>query len=111
MGGGPKATTSITSIGVFGSTVESANAANSVESFGARGTGCDVSDQQEIKPRDLQTLAGIVRGPGFYASPSPDRIKRLLENRLIKQQRGTLRPTLKGRIVTLKGRLITIFRP
>ena len=76
-----------------------------------RVTECDVSDQQEIKPRDLQTLAGIVRGPGFYASPSPDRIKRLLENRLIKKQRGTLRPTWKGRMVTLKGRLIAIFSP
>lgn len=75
--------------------------------------GCreyQVSDQQEIKPRDLQTLAGIVRGPGFYASPSPDRIKRLVENRLVKMKRGSLRPTLKGRMITLKGRFISIFR-
>jgi hypothetical protein len=63
-----------------------------------------VSDQQEIKGRDMRTLAGIIRGPGFYASPSPERIKRLIENNLIKQQGGTLLPTLKGRIISFLAR-------
>ena len=48
---------------------------------------------------DLRTLAAIVRGPGNYATPSPDRIERLLSKGLVKVQRGTLRPTLKGRLV------------
>jgi hypothetical protein len=50
---------------------------------------------------DLMTLRGVVRGPGNYATPSPDRIERLMQKGLIKKKRGTLRPTLKGRIVAL----------
>jgi predicted transcriptional regulator len=58
-----------------------------------------MSDEPAIKERDLRTLAGIVKGTGFYATPSADRIKRLIEKGLIKQQSGALRPTLKGRII------------
>ena len=53
----------------------------------------------EIGPNDLRTLAGIVRGPGWYATPSPERISRLMSKGLIKKKSGVLRPTLKGRIV------------
>lgn len=64
-----------------------------------------MSDELGIKDRDLRTLAGIVKGPGFYSSPSPDRIKRMIENGLIKQEKGTLRPTLKGRIIAFLRRV------
>ena len=40
-----------------------------------------------------------MRGPGRYATPSFERVERLIENGLIKRSRGTLRVTLKGRIV------------
>lgn len=63
-----------------------------------------MSDEQEIKRRDLQTLFGIVRGPGSYASPSPDRIRRLIDRGLIRKEGGTLQPTLKGRIVAFLNR-------
>jgi hypothetical protein len=52
-----------------------------------------------VEDRDLRTLTGIVRGPGFYPTPSQDRVERLLKNGLIKKSRGTLRATLKGRLV------------
>ena len=60
---------------------------------------------QEIEQRDLKTLAGIVQGPGAYATPSPDRVNRLMQHGLIKTKGGTLRPTLKGRIVAWLWRL------
>jgi hypothetical protein len=53
----------------------------------------------QLHDRDLKTLTGIVRGPGFYPTPSQDRVERLLKNGLIKKSRGTLRATLKGRLV------------
>jgi hypothetical protein len=53
---------------------------------------------------DINTLRGIVRGPGNYATPSPDRIDRLMRRGLVKKKRGSLRPTLKGRIVALLAR-------
>ncbi len=58
-----------------------------------------MGEDDEIKRRDVQTLVGIVKGPGWFATPSPDRVERLLRNGLIKKKRGTLRPTLKGRLV------------
>jgi len=58
-----------------------------------------MSDRRETKQNDLWTLAGIVKGPGCFPTPSPERTLRLIENGLVKKQRGTLRPTLKGRIV------------
>jgi hypothetical protein len=61
--------------------------------------GTVMSDESGIKDRDLRTLVGVVKGPGFYPTPSPDRIKRMIENGLIKQEKGILRSTLKGRIV------------
>ena len=64
-----------------------------------------MSNELEIKDRDLRTLTGIVKGPGNYPTPSPDRIERMIENGLIKQDRGTLRPTLKGRIIARLYRL------
>jgi len=58
-----------------------------------------------IGANDLKTLAGIIRGPGFYATPSRKRVGRLLRNGLVKKKNGVLRPTLKGRIIIwLKGR-------
>lgn len=56
---------------------------------------------RDIRGNDLATLRAIVRGPGRYATPSPERIQRLAEKRLIKKVRGSLRPTLKGRVVAL----------
>lgn len=52
----------------------------------------------DVKRRDLRTLTGIVRGPGHYATPSPERVGRLVARGLVKQSDGRLRPTLKGRI-------------
>ena len=59
----------------------------------------------KIEQRDLKTLAGIVQGPGAYATPSPDKVNRLMQHGLIKRKRGTLRPTLKGRITVWLWRL------
>jgi hypothetical protein len=53
----------------------------------------------EIRGRDLQTLRGIVRGPGNYPTPSPDKIERLMHQGLIKRKNRRLVPTLKRRIV------------
>jgi hypothetical protein len=58
-----------------------------------------MNEELGIKDRDLQTLAGIIKGPGFYPLPSPDRIKRLTENGLIKKVRGIMCPTIKGRMI------------
>ena len=53
-----------------------------------------------IEDRDLRTLVGIVRGPGYYATPSPERVERLVRKGLaIKKRGGVLRATLKGRLV------------
>ena len=59
----------------------------------------------ELKDRDLDTLAGVVKGPGNYASPSADRIERMVARGLIKRTRGILRPTLKGRLVNFLRKL------
>jgi hypothetical protein len=54
----------------------------------------------DIRDRDLQTLVGILRGPGNYATPSPDRVDRLVQSGLVVKRRGgLLRATFKGRIV------------
>jgi len=53
---------------------------------------------------DKILLRGIVRGPGCYPTPSPQRVDRLTEMGLIKRKRGTLRPTLKGRLVAFFSR-------
>ena len=56
----------------------------------------------KIRSGDLQTLAGIVRGAGCYATPSPDRIERLTTKGLVKQIKGgRLKPTFKGRLIAL----------
>lgn len=57
-----------------------------------------MTTDDNINDRDIKILVGIVRGPGTYATPSPDRVERLLQKRLIKRKKGRLRPTLKGRI-------------
>lgn len=63
-----------------------------------------MESEKEIAERDLKTLMGIIRGPGNYATPSPDRVERLLRKGYVVKKRGALRPTLKGRIVAwLKG--------
>ena len=51
--------------------------------------------------RDLSTLADIVRGPGMYATPSPERVERLVQNGLVKKKNGKLRATFKGRLIAL----------
>jgi hypothetical protein len=56
---------------------------------------------QVYRQNDLATLRGIVRGPGFYPTPSPDRVNRLIQKGLVKMKRGALRPTIKGHIVAL----------
>jgi len=58
----------------------------------------------DVRSSDLHTLAGIVRGPGFYATPSPERIERLITKGLVKRRGGRLKPTLKGRLVALLKR-------
>jgi hypothetical protein len=40
----------------------------------------------EIRERDLQALKGILRGPGNYPTPSPDKIERLMHQGLIKKK-------------------------
>lgn len=64
-------------------------------------SGAVVLSLSRIEKRDLRTLAGIVRGPGHYATPSPDRVERLVQNGLAtKVPGGSLRATIKGRIIT-----------
>jgi hypothetical protein len=58
-----------------------------------------MESEKEIADRDWRTLVGIVRGPGNYATPSPERTGRLIRNGLVVRKRGVLRPTLKGRIL------------
>ena len=58
-----------------------------------------MNNQHEIHEHDLHTLRGIVRGPGNYATPSPDKIERLINQGLVKKTSSRLAPTLKGRIV------------
>jgi len=56
--------------------------------------------EKETRERDLDTLVRILRGPGNYPTPSPERIQRLVNSGLVVKLRGgALRPTLKGRIV------------
>jgi hypothetical protein len=63
--------------------------------------GAGVVGLNKIEDRDLRTLAGIVRGPGNYPTPSPARVERLVQKGLATKERGgLLRATLKGRIVT-----------
>lgn len=57
-----------------------------------------MTTRRELDRRDLQTLAGIVRGPGNYATPSPQRIARLVDQGMIKHKRKGLTPTLQGRV-------------
>jgi hypothetical protein len=63
-----------------------------------------LTTSNEIHGRDLQTLRGIVRGPGNYATPSPDKIERLMQQGLIKKKNRRLVPTLKGRVVAWLSR-------
>jgi len=56
-------------------------------------------DDQDSHSYDRILLRGIIQGPGYYATPSPRRVERLMKMGLIKKKRGTLRPTLKGRVV------------
>ncbi len=58
-----------------------------------------------IGERDARVLAGIMRGPGNYATPSPGCVARLAALGLVKKKRGRLAPTLKGRIVARLRRL------
>lgn len=62
-------------------------------------------DRPDLSTSELATLRGIVRGPGNYATPSPERIGRLAEKGLIKRARGRLRPTIKGRLVARLAKL------
>ena len=54
---------------------------------------------QESERNELMTLRGIIRGPGFYATPSLRRVDRLIQRGWVKKKRGRLLPTLKGRLV------------
>ncbi len=58
-----------------------------------------MEEADEIKNRDLRLLAGIIRGPGNYATPSLERIERLVNQGLVTRKKGRLYPTIKGRIV------------
>jgi len=60
-----------------------------------------MKEAERNKKRDLDTLAGIIRGPGWYATPPAERVESLLRRGLIKRRKGHLRPTLKGRLVAL----------
>lgn len=64
---------------------------------------------QNTEDRDIQILAAIKRGPGQYPTPSPERVQRLIEKGLVRKERGSLRPTLKGRLVSLLYRLRGVF--
>jgi len=55
--------------------------------------------EAEIRDRDLQLLAGIMRGPGNYPTPSQERIERLMDRGLVKKKSRRLAPTLKGRFL------------
>jgi len=55
------------------------------------------------KKNDIILLRDIVRGPGHYPTPSQDRVARLVKCGLVKKVRGSLRATIKGRIVALIG--------
>jgi len=59
-----------------------------------------MATEQKLDERDKQLLGMIKRGPGQYPTPSPDRVQRLIDKGLVKKERGTLRLTLKGRIVS-----------
>ncbi len=61
-------------------------------------------DDESIEKRDLRTLRGVIKGPGFYATPSPDRIKRLESRGWIKSKNAVLRATWKGRFVAFFNR-------
>jgi hypothetical protein len=63
-----------------------------------------VATLNEIRGRDLQTLRGILRGPGNYPTPSADKIERLMSQGLIKKKNRRLVATLKGRIVAWLSR-------
>jgi hypothetical protein len=63
-----------------------------------------MDEQSEIDRRDLQLLAGIIRGPGNYPTPSPERMARLLQQGLVKKKHRTLAPTLKGRVIVWLAR-------
>lgn len=63
-----------------------------------------MEEAEEIKNRDLKLLAGIVRGPGNYPTPSLERIERLINKGLVTRKKGRLRPTIKGRIVAWLNR-------
>ena len=59
-----------------------------------------MEDGRENHDRDRQLLTAIKRGPGEYPTPSPERVNRLIQRGLVKKDRGTLRLTLKGWLVS-----------
>lgn len=61
--------------------------------------GVTMDEAGDIKNRDLKLLAGIVRGPGCYPTPSLERIERLMQKGLVTKRKGRLRPTIKGRLI------------
>lgn len=61
--------------------------------------GTMMEETNEIKNRDLKLLAGIVRGPGNYPTPSLERIERLVDKGLVTRKKGRLYPTIKGRVI------------
>ena len=61
--------------------------------------GMTMDEAGDIKYRDLKLLAGTVRGPGYYPTPSLERIERLMQKGLVTKKKGRLRPTLKGRLI------------
>jgi hypothetical protein len=64
-----------------------------------------MNSKSGLNRRDLQLLAGIARGPGNYATPSAERVERLIERGVIKKTRRGLALTLDGRIVVWLSRL------
>lgn len=55
----------------------------------------------KFKKGDITLLREIARGPGRYPTPAAERVDRLIQSRLVKRVRGSLRATIKGRIVAL----------
>lgn len=58
-----------------------------------------MEEADDIKNRDIKLLAGIVRGPGYYPTPSLERVERLMQRGLVIRKKGRLRPTIKGRFI------------
>lgn len=59
-----------------------------------------MTTDKKVEERDLRLLGLIKRGPGHYPTPSPEAVRRLMDKGLVKKERGALRLTLKGRVIS-----------